>query len=72
MQSTALFYACLGRSGTLHPSDYNGTSRTVRRIDPLLIDAAHVFHTRCRKTWLQIYLPMMSPGFLQVVLLRFH
>ncbi len=36
----------------------------LRRIDPLLIDAAHVFHTHWRKTWLQIYLPMMSPGLL--------
>ncbi len=36
----------------------------LRRLDPLLIDAARLFQTSRSKTWLQIYLPMLAPGLL--------
>jgi iron(III) transport system permease protein len=36
----------------------------LRRLDPLLIDAARLFHTSRSKTWWRIYLPMLAPGLL--------
>jgi len=34
----------------------------LRRIDPLLIDAAQVFQARPASGWLQVRLPMLAPG----------
>jgi iron(III) transport system permease protein len=34
----------------------------LRRTDPLLIDAARVFHTRLLKTWLRVRIPLLLPG----------
>ena len=36
----------------------------LRRIDPILIDAARVYQTHSIKTWIQIRLPMLAPGLL--------
>ena len=43
----------------------------LRRIDPLLTDAARVFHTRQSKTWIQIHLPMLAPGILAAGFIAF-
>ena len=43
----------------------------LRRIDPLLIDAARVFHTRQSKTWMQIHLPILAPGILAAGFIAF-
>lgn len=36
----------------------------LRRIDPLLIDAARVIQTNPCQTWIRIWLPMLAPGLL--------
>jgi iron(III) transport system permease protein len=36
----------------------------LRNIDPLLIDAAHVFQVKAQQTWVQIWLPLLAPGML--------
>ncbi len=36
----------------------------LRHVDPLLIDAARVFHTNTLRTWLYVRLPMLAPGVL--------
>ncbi|MBN2147563.1 MAG: iron ABC transporter permease [Anaerolineales bacterium] len=36
----------------------------LRRIDPLLMDAARMFAVRPVRRWLQIYLPLLAPGML--------
>jgi len=36
----------------------------LRRIDPLLIDAARVIQTKTSQTWIRIWLPMIAPGLL--------
>ncbi len=36
----------------------------VRRVDPALVDAARVLHTRPLRTWGQVILPMLAPGLL--------
>jgi iron(III) transport system permease protein len=43
----------------------------LRRVDPLLIDAARVFHTRRSKTWMQIHLPILAPGILAAGFIAF-
>lgn len=43
----------------------------LRQIDPLLIDAARIFQTTPLRTWLQIRLPMLSPGFIAAALITF-
>ncbi len=36
----------------------------LRRLDPLLLDASRVLHTRSARTWLQVRLTLLAPGLL--------
>jgi iron(III) transport system permease protein len=43
----------------------------LRRIDPLLMDAAQIFDTNPLRTWLMVRLPLMTPGLLAAAFITF-
>ncbi|MBW6517920.1 MAG: iron ABC transporter permease [ANME-2 cluster archaeon] len=43
----------------------------LRRIDPLLLDAAQVFDTHPLRTWFQVRLPLMTPGLMAAAFITF-
>ena len=43
----------------------------LRRIEPLLLDAARVFQVHAIKTWIRINLPMYAPGFVAAACILF-
>jgi len=43
----------------------------LRRIDPLLMDAAQIFDTNPLRTWLMVRLPLMTPGLMAAAFITF-
>lgn len=46
-------------------------SAQLRRIDPLLLDAARIYHRNPFRTWAAIYIPMITPGLLAAACVTF-